>query len=180
MEAVAAEAAKTSGAGGWLAKLGLGALGLAGDALAPALWLRALGEAMNPTTPEGMPYRNDIAWPTQREDMERSRRSRLVLHPGGWTDDPEAAHGRAMHGPADAHVGNSIEDAKAKAKAAGAEIKASLDVKAAPQVDSSAIDVLIGKLREARSLLSGLGADVARAGRFAPAGGALHDGPETH
>jgi hypothetical protein len=29
-------------------------------------------------------------------DLERSRRSRMTYHPGGWVDDPEAARGRAL------------------------------------------------------------------------------------
>jgi hypothetical protein len=31
-------------------------------------------------------------------ELERSRRSRMVYHPGGWVDDPEAARARALSG----------------------------------------------------------------------------------
>lgn len=93
--ATGAASAAATGVTGRLAGTAFG--GAVGELLWPILALREIGEALNPTTPQGQAYRNDLGWPTQREDMERSRRSRLVFHPGGWTEDPEAAHGRAMH-----------------------------------------------------------------------------------
>ncbi|MBY6243235.1 phage tail tape measure protein, partial [Methylosinus sp. Sm6] len=78
------------------------------------------------------------------------------------------------------HVDTSeIDAAKQKAKAAGEEIKQSLDVTASPTVDAGSLDSFLAKLREARSLLGQLdqlGAHLRRQSFQHP----LHDGPEAH
>lgn len=75
---------------------------------------------------------------------------------------------------------NAIDQAKEKATTAGQEIKAALDVTAAPQVDSSSLDAFIAKLREAASLLASLQAQArSAAASIARGSGALHDGFET-
>lgn len=75
----------------WLAKLGRGA-GLAGRVLGPIMMLRDLGEAVNPMTPEGYPYRLDQK--ITPDMWERSRRAQ-----DEFRRDPEAARGRAMSDP---------------------------------------------------------------------------------
>lgn len=86
----------------WLAKFGRGA-GVLGRILGPIMMLRDLGEAANPMTPEGYPYRLDQK--ITPDMWEKSRRAQ-----DEFRRDPEAARGRAMSDPmritkpeADAH-----------------------------------------------------------------------------
>ena len=69
--------------------------------LGAILWLRDLGEAINPTTPQGAPYRTDTKWATQREDFERATRAEKDLHQG---EDMEAHRGRALHDLGPQHI----------------------------------------------------------------------------
>jgi len=48
----------------------------------------------------------------------------------------------------------------------------------APKIDSSALDTLISKLREAASLVGSINGGLSTASHRASFAGALHDGPE--
>jgi hypothetical protein len=106
--AVGAAEGAAAGAAGWLGRLGTGMVGAAslpglidfitGDNRMPQA--KAIDAAIladikgwlfgdSPGTPRPAP------WPTETQDLERSRRSRLVYEGGGFIDDPEAARGRA-------------------------------------------------------------------------------------
>ena len=67
-------------------------LGKLAGPVGAALWLRDVGELMNPTTKEGAPYRFDTATPDWREKFERATRAERELHQGA---DMEAHRGRA-------------------------------------------------------------------------------------
>lgn len=96
-------AAAAEGAGG----IGLGGM-IGGGMVLPAAAVVAGGAALWGVGPYG-PFADYWRAPTASDfptdDMfEKSRRSRMVYHPGGWVDDPEAARARAMgtlsqHGP---------------------------------------------------------------------------------
>ncbi|MCE1237067.1 MAG: hypothetical protein LWW93_12010 [Hyphomicrobiales bacterium] len=100
--ATAATTAAITKEGGWwgaraLAKFpwlsGAGRfVGLSGRALGPVMMLRDLGEAVNPMTPEGYPYRLDQK--ITPDMWEKSRRAQ-----DEFRRDPEAARGRAMSDP---------------------------------------------------------------------------------
>lgn len=81
-----AGAAETAGAAtaagsAWARMLGA-AGGVIGRAAGPLGAMYALGEELHPMTPQSAPYRLDTAWPTQREDLERSRREQIERHQG--------------------------------------------------------------------------------------------------
>jgi hypothetical protein len=87
--------AAAEAAGGAAAAEGGGLLAALGG---PVGWMLAGGAALaaggyyighNAVPPRPSDFPTDA-------DFERSRCSRLVYHPGGWVDDPEAARGRAL------------------------------------------------------------------------------------
>jgi hypothetical protein len=83
--------AEAGAAGGGFGFPALGGFGVAGGVAGAPLFFYGAGEAANPTTPAGAPYRFDTAWPSQVWDMERARRAEEA-----WRADPEAAHARAL------------------------------------------------------------------------------------
>lgn len=75
---------------------------------------------------------------------------------------------------------SGIDQAKDKAATASREIKTSLETPTALQVDSSAIDSALGKVRELSAALAVISAQArAAAASVARGSGALHDGFET-
>ena len=103
-ENVAAEATEAGSIFSRMApKLGAG-LRLLGPVTWP-LMVRDVGESMNPTTPEGAPYRNDQlpGWPATFEQSRRAGEE--------YKRDPEAARGRAMmqHELTDLHT-NAVRE----------------------------------------------------------------------
>lgn len=160
----AANPVRSPGAGGGLLSLlggGLEAIedlvpyalkGL-GPVISALLLFREVGESLNPTTPEGAPYRTDRAWSSQTWDMERAQRSERE-----WRADPEAARGRAMLArdaqsaagldAVEQKFGDVQKAADAAHEAANAPIK--------PQVDASALDSFIAKLNMAQSGIAAL------------------------
>lgn len=125
--------------------------------------------------------------------IERSRRSRLVYEGGGFVDDPEAAHARALGGPVRPDAGvtldqalapkvdtASLDQAQQKATEAGAAMKAAIEQPLACKVDSGMVDALIAKLHQAQSLIGQINGGVGRMSvpNFTPRSAPLHDGPE--
>jgi hypothetical protein len=87
----------------------------------------------------------------------------------------EASRGRALS--PSLNVG-ALDDASAKAKDANQQLQALGAASVAPKVDSSALDALLTKLREAASLVGSINGGLSRASPRASFAGALHDGPE--
>lgn len=114
--------------------------------------------------------------------IERSRRSRLVYEGGGYVDDPEAAHARALSAMKPEVDTAGLDAAKQKAEETGAAMKAAIEQPLAPKVETGVIDALAAKLREIAALIGiingGLGTmHAVPAGIGAPRA-VLHDGPE--
>ena len=88
---------------------GAGVVGsmLAGGMALPVAAAAATGGglwAIGPYGPFASSWREPNSSDFPSDDMiEKSRRSRMVYHPNGWVDDPEAARDRALSGLGDGH-----------------------------------------------------------------------------
>ncbi len=132
--------------------------------------------ALAPVTPEVLQNRAETTAKIGPEVFQRAHDARLARE-----RDPEGERGRAMqriHGidapkvapgpamePAKVKVDTTeVDTAKSKAAEGGAQIKSSLDVKAAPQVDTSSIDAAIAKAEKLKATLDGASAAGSRVG----------------
>nr|WP_066733805.1 hypothetical protein [Bradyrhizobium sp. CCH5-A9] len=172
----AAAGAAAGGAGaGWAARL-LGMARIGGIGALIAGYYDLFSKGMEPdagdigTVKPGQAHNNYLekrrkaaAAFKAEQDAERER----VLP---WSEsNREARRGKAFSGLGSSSVDtSSIDEARAKAASAGAEIVKGLGVTVAPQVDSSSLDAVISKARQAAAALQGLGSiidsNAARAG----------------
>jgi hypothetical protein len=106
-----------------------------------------------------------------------------------WWEKSQQGASTAQGAPAAPKVDTAqIDEAKTKAKEAGPQIKAALDVTATPKVDTSSItaataaaDALLSKLNQVGAAAKSAASQVNNAAASVHSGlGALHDGTEVH